>query len=798
MPNESESLLRRAVEAFQEGKMHSAETACRDALAADERCAGAWHLLGRMAALNGDLELAGDFAGVACELEPGNAVFLRGLGEVFLNRGELEMAETHARRALEILPEDADSLALLGRILSEKGEKADSLSAFQQALRLRKDDAEICAHYARALQKMGRGKDAISQMRKAVTLAPESVEYCTSLGMLLEENKRYADALAAYDKAVRLGPDVGFTWYRKGKLLGRMGRYGDGLLDLERALSLAGEVLDCHYEYGLALLMSKRTQEALVAFDRAIALGLDTAALHCNRGVILKEFNRYGEAVQSFHRAVTLDPANVHYINNLGAVALEVGLNSEALECFKDAVERNPNLQTAHNNIGNLLKDRAKGGEALAYYRRSMELAVGDHGQSRQTKSNYLLCLQYLPDMEPAKVFEEHKKWGLESAKLLRPAFNHTSRRIPAGQKIRIGILSPDLCQHPVGVFMEPFLAHYDRAEFEVFAYADYKQGDKVSERLRGMVDMWRETASLGDGALAKQIHSDGVDVLFELSGHTALNRLDVFALKPAPLQVAYLGYPSTTGLPTIDFRLTDAEADVPGRTAHLHTERLVRLRDCAWCYMPHPLASPLVPLPALANGVVTFACFNNMAKWNESLYGMWVEILHRVPGARLRLKARTLLDRLVCKELESFFVDRGIARERLEFSGHAKGIAAHLAEYNRADIALDSFPYHGTTTTCEALWMGLPVVTLEGGSHVSRVGVSLLRTVGLGAGVASTREEYIAKSVALAGDLEALAALRAGMRERMMASPLMDGPGYARRFEDAVREMVKGFRAPR
>jgi predicted O-linked N-acetylglucosamine transferase (SPINDLY family)/glycosyltransferase involved in cell wall biosynthesis len=777
-----------AVSAFNAGRLAEAEDICRELLGHDEKCAGAWSLMGRLAALNGDLETARDFAEVSCELEPNNAAFLRELAEVLLNKGDLENAEAQARRVLDFEPENAAGLVLLGRILSERGERAGALTAFERALRLKKDDAEAIAHYAQALQKMGRGKDAISQLRKACTLEPTSVEFVTSLGLVLEENTRYVDALAAFEKAVRLNPHVGFVWYQKGRLLNRMKKYPEALVDLQKAISLPGALGRYFYEYGLALQMSNRALEALAQYDHAISLGLNIAQLHSNRGVVLKEVNRHADAVHAFHRAVLLDPENVNYMNNLGAVALEIGFNTEALACFKDAVARNPNLQTAHNNIGNLLKDRAKGAEALPSYRRSMELSP----ETRDTKSNYLLCYQYIPYIESTTVFEEHKKWGLETAKLIRPVFNHGTRKIPAGEKIRLGFLSADLCQHPVGVFLEPFFQNYDRTKFEVYAYADYKQADRVSVRLQALVDVWRESVTLDHRALAEQIHKDGIDVLFELAGHTALNRLDVFAFKPAPVQVTYLGYPSTTGLPTIDFRLTDAEADPIGTTGHLHTEKLIPMADCAWCYNPHPSAPPVAALPALANGFVTFACFNNMAKWNEALYTMWLEILERVPDSHLRLKARTLLDITVRQELEAFFTERGIARERLEFSGHATGIPAHLAEYNKVDIALDSYPYHGTTTTCEALWMGSPVVTLAGKSHVSRVGVSLLKSIGLTEGIATTREDYVEKAARFATDLDRLSALRASLRDRMLASSLMDAPGHARRLEAAVLQMIK------
>ena len=783
-PNTAAS-LEVAVSAFNAGRLGEAENVCRELLQTDEKCAGAWNLMARMAALNGDSETAGDFASVACEIEPTNARFLRTVAEISLDRGEVDGALELTRRALEIEPEQPDALALLGRILCEKGEKADSLAAFQQALRARKDDAEICAHYARALQKMDRGKDAISQIRKACSLEPDSVEHQTNFASLLEQNKRYVDALAAYGKAARMNPNVGYIWFRQGKLLNGLKRYAEAIPALEKAIALPSPLGEFFYEMGLALHMSKRFPEALENYEKALATGYNTAALQCNRGVIFKDLRRGGESIMAFHSAVKMDPANVSYLNNLGAAALEIGLNSEALGCFEEAARQNPKLPTAQNNIGNLLKDRARGMDALPHYRKAMELDPENH----DTQSNYLLCHMYLPEIDPKAVFEEHRKWGLAKAKKTPPTFKFKPRT--PGTKIRVGFLSADLCHHPVAHFIEPLFRQYDRGQFEFVAYGDQRKSDDFSARFATQVDLWRETCSLDDLALAKQIHEDRLDILFELSGHTAYNRLPVLAMKPAPLQASYLGYPGTTGLPTMDFRITDALVDPPGMTEKFHTEKLIRLPRCAWCYEPDAISPDVGPVPSLKNGYITFGCFNNMAKLNPALFDMWAEILNQVPGSHLRLKAKTLTDEGVKQELKEYFASKGIAAERLDFFGHTRRILDHLTNYNEVDIALDSYPYHGTTTTCEALWMGCPVVTRSGTTHVSRVGVSLLDTVGLQEFVCDSAEAYIAKAVELAADTARLSDLRSGMRARLQASPLMDAPAFAKDFAAALNEIA-------
>ncbi|HEY9843927.1 MAG TPA: hypothetical protein V6D23_25880 [Candidatus Obscuribacterales bacterium] len=369
-----------------------------------------------------------------------------------------------------------------------------------------------------------------------------------------------------------------------------------------------------------------------------------------------------------------------------------------------------------------------------------------------------------------------------------RPAFSHAA---PAREKkvLKIGYVSPIFRHHAAAFFIEPLLMAHDRQNYDVFCYSDVKTPDAMTRRLQSLAGNWRETHGLEHRALAELIHRDQIDILVDLAGHTAHNRLVVFALKPAPVQVTFRDYPNTTGLSTIDYRLTDAWADPPGLTERFHTEELVRLPLGFSCYLP-PESPAVADLPALSSGYVTFGSFNNLCKLSPATLDLWAGVLRAVPGSRLLLKSLALADAPTCQNFKARFAAQGIAAERLLLQGHSPTFREHLDSYRQVDIALDPFPYNGTTTTCEALWMGLPVVTLAGSTHVARVGVSLLMSLGLKDWIANTQEEYIALARHLAADPAALKQIRAGMRACLRASTLCDAERFTRSVEAAYRTM--------
>ena len=364
-------------------------------------------------------------------------------------------------------------------------------------------------------------------------------------------------------------------------------------------------------------------------------------------------------------------------------------------------------------------------------------------------------------------------------------------RNLRASERLRVGYVSADFRRHSCAYFLEALLAHHDHGRFEIFAYADDRRSDDITERLKPMVDHWRSLIGMPDKAVAELVRNDRIHLLVDLAGHTAGNRLSAFAEKPAPIQVSWLGYPATTGLSAIDYRLSDDICDPPGATERFHTETLWRLPGGFLCYTAPREAPAVSPSPCSTGQPVTFGSFNNLAKVNQAVLEAWAELVSAVPGSRLLLKSKALRAPSVSERVAEVFTRRGIARERIILEGWAEALAAHLAMYGKIDIALDTFPYNGTTTTFEAMWMGVPVISLAGDRHSARVGASILTRCGLEDFIAKSLDDYLAKAIALARDPQALGELRRALRPRLANSPLCDGKAFAQQIEDAYRAFV-------
>ena len=461
----------------------------------------------------------------------------------------------------------------------------------------------------------------------------------------------------------------------------------------------------------------------------------------------------------------------------------------------------------ALNNKGGQLLSQGMAKEAIDQYEMALILAP----EKPFIQSNYLYALNYqaTPDME--KIFAAHKKFGefhenvaAKSAALQSPitsnaatstatsaAINSAINAVTNEQRpLRIGYVSSDFRQHAVSHFIEPVLAAHDKSKFELFAYYHHTVVDDMTKRIQSHVSHWRSLVGKSDADIAAMIRADSIDILIDLAGHTATNRLPIFARKPAPLQVAWLGYPNTTGLSTMDYRITDAFADPRGMTEAFHTEKLHRMPDCFSCFRAPADAPAVAPLHAMRTGRVTFGSFNNFAKITPEVISVWSNILKRIPTSTLFLKYKDLESVPMTQFIHHQFMTRGVLVSQLRIQGDDASHVEHMARYNNIDIALDPFPYNGTTTTLDALWMGAPVITLEGASHVGRVGVSQMSNLGLQELIAHNQSEYVEIAVALANDLPRLAALRAGMRERMLASPLMNVARFTSNLEQGYEQM--------
>jgi predicted O-linked N-acetylglucosamine transferase (SPINDLY family) len=610
--------------------------------------------------------------------------------------------------------------------------------------------------------------------------APTAVDRLVSQAANAELAGRAEEAAELVAEALRRDPDHGSALTFAALVSLRSGRARLALDYAERAVSADPRRARAHHLRGLALQAAGRGAEALVDLEQAVALDAKLIDARLDLGNALLDVDRLDDAQAQIEAVLAAEPASAIAHNSLGNLRARQLQFDAAVAAYSRAIELDPRLSQAHANLGLLQFGIGKNDAAITSFRSAVSLAP----DRSANWSALLFALSVSDRATAAGIAAEHRAFGERFAARIAPlpALVSATRE---GRRLRIGYVSSDWRRHAVAVFAEPLLAAHDRDRFEVFCYQNYSGGDEVTARFAALADGFVSIASLSDDAAAERIRADGIDILVDLNGHTAHNRLPLFFLKPAPVQISWLGYLGTTGVPTIDYRLTDMFTDPPGETGSV--ESLWRLPQTQWCYRPYPEAPEVGPLPAASAQSVTFVCMNHATKISRTALSLWSRILAAVPASRLILLA-TPYDGQRAGVL-AFFEARGIAGERVEQVGEAP-VATYLARYSRADIALDSLPCAGGTTTCDALWMGVPVVTLVGDRPFSRSGASLLRNARLSELIAHTPDDYVRAAVDLAADRTRLAALRADLRDRLRASPLLDAPGFARAMEESFDAM--------
>ncbi len=564
------------------------------------------------------------------------------------------------------------------------------------------------------------------------------------------------------------------------------GRPDQAEATLRRGIQKNPRDADAAQALGMVLAQTGRADQAEYFLRAAIKADPRRPDLHATLGNFMASTNRVEPAIAVFREALAIDPGHVPSLQGLGLVLMRTGDLTGAIEAGRRGLEIQPGLFQPWVNVSSILTQSGRVPEAIALLRE----ARLKFPASVPILTNLLTALNYAPGETP----ETRAAAARELAPLLprQDAAPFPSAPDP-DRRLRVALVSSDLRTHSVAFFVEPILAARDRGALEVFCYSTTRGGDDTTRRLEALSDGWVDAAPLDDEALVRRIRADRIDVLIDLNGHTIGNRMPALARRGAPVQATYLGYPATTGVPAIDFRIVDAITDPPG-TEPLLTESLLRLDGCFVCYRPAPDAPGVSPLPAQAAGAVTFGSFNSMPKLNDPLIDGWASVLRGVPRSRLVLKNKALRDAAIRESVARRLADRAVGPERVELLPPAPSQRDHLAAYSRVDIALDNFPYNGTTTTCEALWMGVPVVALEGRGHAARVGASLLTAAGMPELIARTPGEYSAIAARLAGDQAALARFRSTLRGRVAGSRLCDAGAFARAFEAAVRTAWRGW----
>jgi predicted O-linked N-acetylglucosamine transferase (SPINDLY family) len=540
---------------------------------------------------------------------------------------------------------------------------------------------------------------------------------------------------------------------------------------------------DALFKIGNLFAVRGRFSEAAAAYERAISANGLLAGAYNNLGLTMMELGRPEPAYNHLTRALELYPDYAETHNNLGNLCVLLFKMEKAIAHFKRAIELKPNYATAYSNLGRAYRLCGEVDESIALIRTALELEPNE----RVLIDNFLFSLIYT-DSAPESVFQEH-------VRLVSGAYAAAASTLPPEKythdKIRIGYISGDFRDHPVALFFEPMLLYFDRNRFDIYCYSQVVSEDGISQRLKRAGGVWRTSVGLKAEDLAKLIRNDEIDILVDLAGFTENHRLDVCALKPAPVQCSWLGYPCSTGLRQMDYRITDACADPPGMTERFHSEQLIRLPHSFICYTP----DRSIPLQQLPAGPIVFCCFNNLSKISDILLSAWSRILDAIPDSRIKLKYAFLADNATRTIIQKRLTKQGIDPTRVELRGFTETKREHLEFYGQCHIALDTYPYHGTTTTCEALWMGVPVVSVAGKSHVSRVGVSILYALGLPELSTTTFDDYINVAVELARDRNRLRLLRQSLRTRMESSALVDSRGFVSDMESAFEQMI--FRMP-
>ncbi|MAF95921.1 MAG: hypothetical protein CMM60_09245 [Rhodospirillaceae bacterium] len=783
-PNQPVALHLLGVIAHQVGKHDTAVDLITKALAIKPDYAEAHYNLGIAFKELGKLDEAAASYHKALAIKPDFAEAHSNLGNALKTLGRLDEAVASYHKALAIKPDYAEAHNNLGIAFKELGKLDEAAASYHKALAIKPDYAEAHNNLGVVLKDLGKLDEAVASYHKALAIKPDYAEAHNNLGTALQDLGKLDEAMASYHKALAIKPDYAEVHNNLGVVLKDLGKLDEAVASCHKALAIKPDYAGAHSNLGNALKDLGRLDEAVASFHKALAIKPDCAEAHSNLGIALKTLGRLDEAVASYHKALAIKPDYAEAHSNLGIALKKLGKLDEAVASYHKALAIKSDFAEAHSNLGNALKGQGRLDEAVASFHKALAIKPDYTGAGR----NLLYVMLNVPGLSTEELFTEHLRFSEKHSQgIARPAEDFTNDPTP-DQRFRVGYLSSDFRNHPVGSVVFPLLSSHDRTKFEVFCYADVPCPDAMTERFQSCVDHWHPIAGKTDAEVARMVRADGIDVLVCLAGRFDNNRPLVCVHRAAPVQVSFHDG-ATSGLEEMDYWLTDDFLHSPD-TKEMFTEELHRL-PVFYQWPPIEETPTVEVLPADQAGLVTFGSFNNPAKVNEEVIRLWAQILKSVPSSRLLLKYKNWYDQASLRDsVVERFAACGMERDRVMFATSHDTLAEHLERYGEVDIALDPFPFNGATTTFQALWMGVPVVSLAGETFISRMSGSILHHAGLGDLVVDTPEAYVACARDLAGNFARLRTLRADLRERLESSPLCDAPAYARSVETAYREM--------
>jgi protein O-GlcNAc transferase len=722
----------------------------------------------------------------AAALDASDADSRVNLGYALGEQGLFAEAEVPLRQAAALASDSVDAYFLLAGSLYRQGKLAEAIGPYRHALGLKPDFSLCRVDLCRALVEIDEASTALELVREGLALTPDDADLHYCLGKLQANAQAHDKAVVSYENALAVHPSNAEVLTNLGIALFKVGRLDAAIERHEQALAIAPDFAGAHFNLGTARYARGRYEAAEQSFRQALKLQPEYADAHINLGSVLKAQGRFDAAVESLQAALRFAPESVEALNNLGSVLIQLARAEEALTSLRAANRINAELPIVHQNLGAAYQRLGDLDRAVEHYRRAIEIDPS----SLDAYCNLLFVLSFHPGYSAGEYLAEARRFGAKCELLSRPFTAWPAASAPRQQasRLRIGLVSGDFRAHPVGFFIESWLYHVDRTTLEVTAYSTQPREDVVTARLKPHFAAWRSIDGLNDEEAAQRIHADGIDILIDLAGHSAHNRLSMFAWRAAPVQLTWLGYFASTGTPGVDWLIADP-VSVPERHRDHFSEQLCYLPDTRLCFTPPQESPELVvnALPALAAGHVTFGCFQSLSKINPGVLATWGRILAALPDARLRLQNADLALPAVRKTVLERLAAVGIEPGRVSLAG-AVPRDEYLAAYAGVDFMLDTFPYPGGTTTCEALWMGVPTLTIAGESMLARQGASLMACAGLLDWVAGDEDDYVDRALEHAQRIADLADLRSRLRRQVLASPVFDASRFARHMEATLK----------
>lgn len=716
-------------------------------------------------------------------------------GHSLLRDGRVAEALNQANGVLLLCPDNADALFLRGLSFSLSGKFTDARNDFQRVSDQFPDVADVQINMGLCLAKLGQYEEAENAFRNAIRLRRGFIEACCQLSIVLGKQGRHAEAIAVGRDATKHHPDSGIAFHCLGAALLGGERFDEAIPSLRKALRYAPDLVDAYVDLGISLAQTGRFVDALEMVGVAISKSPGLARAHFHLGNIQLKLGQHDKSIAAIVRSLELEPSNEQsyrfLIDALGRGPMVIDGKSSCLSALRRhfGLEHDADGQKAaklvqfHSQLGMDLTARGLLAEAEQHFREVLQIAP----ENRNVRSALIFSLNYRPDLPANAMLKEAVAYGQQVCQAI-PARDVWPNTPDPERALRVGLVSGDFGRHPVGFFLAGPVTAINSERYSLFAYSTRSQNDSQTNRLKAAIPNWREAESVSDDELIEWIRNDEIDILIDLSGHSAYNRLHIFASKPAPVQAAWLGYFATTGLPTIDWIIAD-RCVLPSNEEACFMEKPWRLPDSYYCFTPPDYDIPVHDLPALLSETVTFGCFNNAAKLNEAVIECWSRVLRSLPHAKLFLKAKQFDSPDFKSSMRTRFETHGIPASQLRMEGNTTRYD-YFRSFHSVDIALDPFPYTGGTTSVEGLWMGVPVLTLKGDRFIAHQGETILQSVGLPEWVASGIDDYVEKAIRFANDVQHLSSLRKGLRKRLVNSALCDAPRFALNLESALRGM--------